>query len=161
MPFVAERQLELIDERWKANHLAAMSCLDLEDLLRLCVETVEWINREEEGWRRSVLSGGHSYSEQEEQLFTDQYNRWLTLCRNFLGRIAELERQGFVVELADRFRSHIREVEGILTPDSAFFAADALARLRDEAIDEHRRGWGWGQPLKDKIGPMNSTGGRP
>lgn len=47
-----------------------------------------------------------------------------------------------MVEMADRFRAHIRETEGILTPDAQFFAADARVRLRDEAIDEHRRGEG-------------------
>ena len=57
MSSLAERQLELIGEQWKANHGAAMSCRNVEDLVRLCIETVEWINREEENWRSSILSG--------------------------------------------------------------------------------------------------------
>jgi hypothetical protein len=142
MRSLAERHLELIDERWKANHWAAMSCRNVEDLVRLSIQTVEWIDREEENWRHSVLSGATSYSEVEERFFATLYDRWLQLCRNFLEPIARLEGQGFVVEMADRFRAHIRETEGLLTPDAQFFAADELVRLRDEAIDEHRRGEG-------------------
>jgi hypothetical protein len=142
MRSLAERQLELIDEQWKANHLAAMSCRNVEDLVRLSVQTVEWINREEENWRYSILSGATSCSEVEERFFAAMYDRWLQLCRNFLEPISRLEGRGFVVEMADRFHAQIRETEGILTPDAQFFAADALVRLRDEAIDEHRRGEG-------------------
>jgi hypothetical protein len=142
MSSLAERQLELIGEQWKANHGAAMSCRNVEDLVRLCIETVEWINREEENWRSSILSGVTSYSEAEERSFATMYERWLRMCRDFLKPILRLESQGFVVDMADRFRAHIREIEGILTPDAQFFAADALVRLRDEAIDEHRRGEG-------------------
>ena len=142
MPSLAQRHLELIDEQWQANHLAAMSCRNVEDLVRLSIQTVEWINREEENWRYSVLSGTTAYSEVEERSFAAMYDRWLRLCRNFLEPLSRIEGQGFVVEMADRFRAHIRETEGILTPDAQFFAADALVRLRDEAIDEHRRGEG-------------------
>ncbi len=90
MPSLAQRHLELIDEQWQANHLAAMSCRNVEDLVRLSIQTVEWINREEENWRYSVLSGATAYSEVEERSFAAMYDRWLRLCRNFLEPLCAL-----------------------------------------------------------------------
>lgn len=138
-PSAASRQIDIIDEQWQANHLEAMSCWDFEELLRLCVETFERLNREEENWRHSVLCGGHAYSAEEENAFVALYAKWKDLCENFLAPLAHFEGSGFVIECADQFRACIREAEGLLTPDAQFFDGDALARLRDEAIEDHRR----------------------
>ncbi len=139
-PSVIERQIELIDEQWKANHLEAMSCWDFEDLLRLCIEAFERINRQEEGWRRSVLRGERPHTAEEENEFIALCAKWKGVCGNFLPPLSRLEDRGFKIESAAQFRACLREAEGILTPDAQFFAADALANMRDEAIEEHRRG---------------------
>jgi len=47
---------------------------------------------------------------------------------------------GFEVRGTSDFRLNCEAVRGILVEDELFFADDALANLRDEAIDEHRRG---------------------
>jgi hypothetical protein len=137
---VAQRQIELIDQQWRADHVEAATCWDFEDLLRLCVEAFERINRQEEAWRRSVLRGERPYSAEEENEFIVLCGKWTEVCGKFLPPLAGFERRGFQIESAGQFRSCIREAEGILTPDAKFFVADALVRMRDAAIEEHRRG---------------------
>ncbi len=137
---VAKRQIEIIDEQWKANHIEAMSCWSFQDLLLLCIETFDRINREDEGWRQSVFSGKYSYSSEEENVFVGLYTNWLETCKNFLAQLSHFKERGYSVECAVRFYECIREAEGILTPDTDFYVSDTLVCLRDKAIDEHRRG---------------------
>jgi hypothetical protein len=135
-----KRQIDILDEQWKANHLEALSCWEFEDLLRLCIETFERIGRQEEGWRNAVFHGERPYSAEEENGFVALYAAWKDVCKNFLGPLAQFEARGYGIECGGRFRGCVREAEGILTPDAQFFDADTVARLRDEAIDEHRHG---------------------
>jgi hypothetical protein len=135
-----KRQIDILDEQWKANHLEALSCWEFEDLLRLCVETFERIGRQDEGWRSAVFCGERPYSAEEEKGFVALYVAWRDVCKNFLGPLGHFEERDYRIECAEQFRACIREAEGILTPDAEFFDADTVARLRDEAIEEHRRG---------------------
>ena len=64
-----KRQIDILDEQWKANHLEALSCWEFEDLLRLCIETFERIGRQDEGWRNAVFGGERPYSAEEERGF--------------------------------------------------------------------------------------------
>jgi hypothetical protein len=135
-----KRQIDIIDEQWKDNHIEALSCWEFEDLLRLCIETFERIGRQDEGWRSAVFCGERPYSAEEENGFAALYAAWRDVCTNFLGPLTHFEERGYVVECGNQFRGCVREAEGILTPDAEFFDADTVARLRDEAIEEHRRG---------------------
>ena len=137
---VAKRQLEFIGEQWRANHVEAMSCWSFEDLLLLCIQAFEWINREEEEWRLAILTSEHPFLDADKQTYHDLYREWITLCGKFVQHLTDFENRGFVVDNGDRFRACIREAEGILTNDSDFFKGDALVRLCDDAIDESRRG---------------------
>jgi hypothetical protein len=136
----AKRQIDIIDDQWKANHIEAMSCWAFEDLLRLCIETFERIGRQDEGWRKSVFSGEHPYSAEDEKASLDLYVDWKSVCENFLAPLSRFEMGGYVIECANQFRACLREAEGILTPDAEFFNSNALTRLRDEAIDDSRHG---------------------
>jgi len=145
---IARRQLETIDEQWKANHLEAMDCRRLEELLLLCVETFDRINREEEEERLAVLTNKEPPPASGMQEYRDFFSEWATLCKNFLKPLDRLEKRGFVVDYSERFRVCIREAEGILMSDSDFFSGNTLVRLRDEAIEEFRQG-----EAKDVEGP--------
>jgi hypothetical protein len=136
----AKRQIDIIDEQWKENHLEAMSCWAFEDLLRLCVETFERIGRHDEGWRSSVFRGELPYSYEEEENLLALYADWKDVCEHFLVPLSSFEARGYVIECAERFRSCIGEAHGISTPDAEFFVGDAMVDLRDKAIEDNRRG---------------------
>lgn len=139
---VAQRQIDLIDEQWKANNIDAMSCWDFEDFLCLCTEAFSRIGRQEDGWRRCIYDEQVVYSQDAEKVFLGLYRDWLCVCKNLVLPLKHFENKGFIVCYANLFRSCIREAEGILTPDDKFFASDALVSLRDDAIDECQRGGG-------------------
>lgn len=137
---IAKRQLDAIEEQWRANHLEAMSCRKLEDVLLLCIETFERIGREEEEWRLAVLTGQQASGCEEPSYSLELYSLWAKVCPEFLERVSFFEARGYVVEHSERFRACLREAQGILTSDAEFFRGDGLVQLCDEAIDEFRRG---------------------
>lgn len=138
-----QSNLELYEqgaESWKADHGAAMACYEFEDFLEYGIEIFESISSLDEAWRLRVFKRQVSYDADLESRIHDCYRKWLEPCADveqvlqwFESRFGELRR-------AEEFRARRREAQGILANDSEFFAGDALARLRDDAIDEHRRG---------------------
>lgn len=136
----ARRQIDLIDEQWKANHINALACWDFEDWLRFCVEAFERINRQDEGWRRSVFSGEQAYSAEAEAELLRLFHDWSVLCQNFLPALAHFEQRFGRIENAAEFRSCLAEAQGVLTDDVTFFDGPTIAPLRDSAIEAHRRG---------------------
>ena len=140
MGSLAARQIEMISEQWKANHLNAMACWEFGDLLLYCVEAFDRINREDEGYRQEVFNGNAEHSGEIEEAHGNFYVKWYSACKPFEATLANYQQDGHVVEYADRFLQCLRETEGILTDDATFFADDTLADLRDQAIDDHKKG---------------------
>lgn len=137
---IAQRQVELVTEQWKANHIDAMSCRDVEDFLRLAVGAFDWIVREDENYRSDVAKGSVQYDQSVADNILELFRQWRDACTHFIRRVEECERLDFKVEYASQFRSYLREADGILTPDSEFLSHPALVDLRDAAIDDFRAG---------------------
>ncbi len=60
---------------------------------------------------------------------------WLDVSLRVIPHI-----EGRTVDAADLLRTRVEEARSMLTPDGEFFGGDELARLRDDAIDDHRAG---------------------
>ena len=126
-------------ESWEVTHDEAMACFEFEGLLALGIDAFEAINRADEWLRSRVASGKAKYDAVETAKIEALYQQWMQASDVILEMLAEVEKQ-FEVCGAEEFRRCYREVQGILTPDEEFFAHDSLVKLRDEAIDSHRRG---------------------
>lgn len=138
---LAERQIEAYGrevDRWRHEHDAAMKCRDFELLLKLGLDVYETLRRIDAEISAAVFRGERVQADLE---FVDLvYRLWLAPSAEVERRLEEFERSGFRVEFAAEYRSAGREVRGLLTPDDEFFRGEALADLRDDAIDAYRRG---------------------
>lgn len=65
---------------------------------------------------------------------------WLVLAQSVLQTIKPVEDDYGSVRGAPDLRVKVDQARAMLTPDPLFVAGDTLARLRDEAIEEHRAG---------------------
>ena len=126
-------------EDWKGDHKEAMACFELEELLALGIDAFKAINRADEWVRAQVVSGEAEYDVGEFEKVEVLYQQWMQCSIVVNDILSRFEKNDFDVRGADDFRRCYREVQGILTPDEKFFAHDSLVRLRDEAIDAHRR----------------------
>ena len=139
---LVRREIELyrdVSEVWKADHEAAMACMDFQDLLAKGIAAFESINRIDEAYRRAVFSGSE-FDEAVSGQITELYEMISEPCEGILETLARFERAGFNVDAAERFRSCCRELAGILTDPADFFSDEALVRMRDKAIDENQQG---------------------
>lgn len=91
-------------------------------------------------WRMETLSGKEPYDVNQESAIQSYYRDWLRGAGGILVSLDRAESRGHSVKNSDLFRRCYRENQSALTPDSEFFAGDALVRLRDDAIDAHREG---------------------
>ncbi|MBI1902001.1 MAG: hypothetical protein HYS13_12935 [Planctomycetia bacterium] len=98
------------------------------------------IVRLDERWRRDVYRAKVEYSPTDAEAIHQLFVDWHRPCAKVLDQLEAFERAGLDVKWAREFRARCREAEGILTPDARFFADDALVRLRDEALDQHKEG---------------------
>lgn len=129
-------------EQWKIDHDDAMECLDLELILQEGLSIYDAINHFDEKWRSIVYDNPATYDREADDLIRKAYERWLTISEWILKShlIEEHQQRGFQVEYADKLRAACREVRGILADDAEFFSSERLVELRDEAVDEFRRG---------------------
>jgi hypothetical protein len=127
-------------ERWNADHQAAMHCYKVEETVELGNRVFDAIVAFDEAWRRRVMRGELPFSPVLHSLIRALFQRWHAPCAEVLMAVEELRSQGFSIKEAEEFEHRCQEAAGILTPDSEFFDSDKLARLRDEAIDQHHRG---------------------
>lgn len=131
---------ETEQEQWKADHDVAMKCMSFESHLGLGVSLFESINRIDEAWRAKVHAKQVEYDPAVDEQIAFFYLWWFSPSDVLLDVLDYFESLGFQVEHADRFRAACREVHGLLSNDTEFFAGDRLAQLRDDAIESHRRG---------------------
>lgn len=127
-------------EQWKIDHTIAMFCWDFELLLKQGLDFLDDVMYADDQWRAAVLEGKTEYDADYESYTQGFLASWLKTSKSALPVISRLENDGHTVNFADKFRTAIEEVEGILTPDDQFLASDHLANLRDEAIDSFHRG---------------------
>jgi hypothetical protein len=127
-------------EAWKDDHDLATACFELEELVATGIDAVDAINRADEWLRSRVASGKAKYDAIQDARIDALYQQWMHGSDRVIALLDQFEKKGFEVRGAEQFRRSYREVQGILTPDEKFFAHHSLVKLRDEAVDAHRRG---------------------
>lgn len=127
-------------ERWKRDHVEAMECRDLEQLLLMGLFLSLSIDLIDTNWRTAMLGGQVEFDPAEEAEILGHYRTWLAPAADILARIEAMEAAGYKVQWADQFRRAHRDARAVFTADSEFFSSDALVELRDTAIDAHREG---------------------
>ena len=138
-----ERHLKAHEEQaenWKADHEKAMACLEFEEYLDSAISLFQHITRVDEGWHNHVFTYPDRYDPKRDEAILGLYRRWLKLAEGDWETVARLEKEYGTVRGADEFRRCYRAAQGVLTPDDAFFTGEGLVKLRDEAVDAHRRG---------------------
>lgn len=95
--------------------------------------------------QRAVLSGECEFSPETDERVLQLVMEWVSVVRALGPGIDRCEPQDGSVAGVAELKANLREAEGILTPDDAFFGGDALAKLRDRAIEDH--GAGLTEPL--------------
>lgn len=126
-------------EGWKKDHDEAIDCYDLEDFLGTGVRVAEGLAIMDEQYRARVFAGKAEFDPKYNELFMETYRFLTDAYQEFLGTIERFEKQFGKVKNAEEFRSRLREMQGILTPDSEFFG-DGLVPLRDAAVDANLGG---------------------
>lgn len=119
---------------------AADACADFEYKLQkgLCIYRA--LNRLDENLRLQALKGEIEYTAEIADGFRRIFALWHEPCGVALKSLQYFEDRGFVVENANEFRAACIEVTGMLAGDAEFFSGNALADLRDEAVESFRRG---------------------
>ena len=132
---------DVIQEDWRQRHAApAGDRWSWEDLVAKANFFFDRIMDLDADIQESALTGRLEYDPGLLEDVRGLVGDWRRACLQMLPHLDRLEAAGDLVEGAPGLRENLSEAGGILTDDPAFFAGDALARLRDEAIDDHRGG---------------------
>lgn len=134
------RMYERDSERWKTDHREAMALYDFEDYLQFGIDVFDGITHWDEAWSLRVHKGLAPYRPEHESTIREAYGRWLRPCEAIEQVLRQFEAKFGQVKHAEEFRRRCREAYGIAANDAEFFRDDALVSLRDDAVDEHRRG---------------------
>lgn len=131
---------EVTEEAWEQARVKAPLCLAFEGLLALGLSAFQFIRNFDERWHLQVFQKKLPYDRETDLAIRTLYELWHVTGQRVLETIALFEKEGLEVDGAEDFKSYHREAEGILTPDAEFYAGAALVKLRDDAMDSHRRG---------------------
>ncbi len=111
-PRILDRQVKKFREAialWKPEDTEeAMACRDLEDLLRVGIYTYEQFDAEDRRYRLEVARGEAKYSREKDDQIEANFAWWLAPCESVEKIIKRIERRGFKVENADKFRRYHR-----------------------------------------------------
>jgi hypothetical protein len=94
----------------------------------------------DEAWNAEVARGNIAYLYADELEIAGYYQDWLVAAQEIDAELTQSQGAGVSFEDAATFRRCLTEVRGLLTTDPEFFGGQELAKLRDDAIDSHRRG---------------------
>ncbi len=127
-------------EPWKEDHDTAMTGFCIEEMVSWGNRLFRGLSEDEETWHTQVFESKVAYDAEWQENLLELFRKWLKGSERLLTQIEWLEGSGFEVRGSGEFRQNCIEARGILTDDDKFFVGEALINLRDEAIDEHRRG---------------------
>lgn len=127
---------------WKADHAQAMLYFNFCDLLEEGVRLFNSICRLDENWRGDVAKKRTEYDEDTHSKIFDLFRRWAKIGRRIDEQLLPwfVQEYGGDVKSSKEFLACYREVQGILAKDEDFFNGESLSALRDQAIDEFRKG---------------------
>lgn len=95
-------------EAWRRDHVAAMECRDLDDLLAIGNLLFERIDSRDRRRRESVDRGESPNDWRVDLAHAALYRRWAAPCQAVLDELARFEATGFEVEGAELFRANCR-----------------------------------------------------
>ena len=88
---------EAAQETWKRDHDTAISCHNLESLLRLGISARENIVTEFRAWAADVIGGTADYDPARHAAIADGLRPWLGLVPEVFAWIEDCTRAGYVV----------------------------------------------------------------
>ena len=97
-------------EEWKAGHIEAMRCRDIEDAIRYGLFLLETIQRQNARWAEDVEHKVVPFTWETARQFADAYQWWTAESRTLLAAVQAFEARGFGVDGAGNFREKNREV---------------------------------------------------
>ena len=138
-------QLELdSDEALMQVSALAILCFDFADLVGQGNSLYDSINSLDNDWRNLVYTEVIPFAESFENRIKRLYEKWLDVSNRVIDLYAKIESEfvsrGFDTTPVHSLRKAVREVQGMLVHDSAFFCGAKLVELRDAAIDDVRNG---------------------
>ena len=101
----ARKHLDVFDEAWEPNHLAAMECRDLEEWLAESVMVFELVDLLVQQRRKRVFQGLEEVNSGLDDMEKQLYERWLSIVDREMGRVGSREKAFAAVEGADRLRA--------------------------------------------------------
>ena len=144
MPEIIKEQLDLYShqaQRWEqAQTDEAMQVRDFEDFIALGMFWFARINHLDEQTRLEELRAGAAPDAKIHEGIVGLYRAWLDTGRGVVRVLESFKANRWEIDGAEAFRSAVREVEGILTPDDKFFTGEKLARLIDQAREDYESG---------------------
>jgi hypothetical protein len=137
----ARRHVANFAEEWEIakSHREAMECRDVEAVLQLGIDAFAWLTRADECIRAAVYSGLDYDAEADESL-RELFKEWLRPCEPLNRWIETQIQRGYHPDNLDQFRKCETDVRSIVKAIDTDAMTEALRDLRDQALEEHRRG---------------------
>jgi hypothetical protein len=129
-------------DRGIVDHNHAMECLDCEACLQLGIDAFRWLVEADEVISCAVAKDIIEYDEKVEAEILALFRRWLAPCE-FANRWIDVQvKRGYQPDNLSEFRRCEAEVNAIVSSqdNTDRQMSDELIRMRDEALEEHRRG---------------------
>jgi hypothetical protein len=113
---LAERILTTYDEAepWKADHDAAVQCLEMEKVVALGNRAYDLLSDFVAFWQDYVARGVLPFNKKDDRRHGDAYRTWVETSMRKLGEIEKLTRDGHEIKGADELRAHLEEARSIL-----------------------------------------------
>jgi hypothetical protein len=131
------------DESWMREHQDAMDCLDCEAFLQLGIDAFRWLIRADMAYRKSLYSEFETDpkgAEEVENILRALFVLWLRPCELAHRWIDKHAERGFEVGNLDEFSQCEQEIRAIVRSFADDQLPEKMAALRDQALEEHRRG---------------------
>jgi hypothetical protein len=129
-------------EKIISDHHEAMECLDCQAFLQLGIDAFRWLVSTDEIIVKAVAEGIAEYDADLESKLDELFRRWLVPC-DFANEWVDVQlKRGYQPDNLRKFRKCQAEARAIVKSIDITTRqmSDSLIDLRDEAIEEHRRG---------------------
>ena len=131
-----EHRIDFV-ERELRDHHQATECAELQSVIADATLILVDLFEIDADLQDMYLDGTPRHQPLDERV-TSIFNRWLVLAKELESRAFKFEEQGYSVEGVDQLRIGIADVVGGTDPSCEM--DDKLTELRDNAVEEHRRG---------------------
>ncbi len=98
-------QLESYEKAgWQIEHERAMECCDLEDWIYYALKMLEVIQNNEQRYLEHLGAQRIEFKKEDVENIDHLYALWYKPCGHLLREIERVEKQGYQIENADKFR---------------------------------------------------------